>query len=62
MARHEASDDSDIDVVVVMPPDLHAMVHLKEKPEEALNTPVDLVRYRAGMNTAASEKHHFPGD
>ncbi len=56
LARQEAGNDSDIDIVVVMPPDLYAMVHLKEKLEKALNTPVDLVRYRAGMNALLKER------
>jgi len=50
VARDEATDDSDIDIVVKMPPDLYLMVHLKAQLEEALHVPVDLVRYRERMN------------
>jgi predicted nucleotidyltransferase len=45
MARGEASDTSDVDVVVEMPPDLYQMVHMKEELEELLVSPVDLIRY-----------------
>lgn len=50
VARNEAGMNSDVDIVVEMPPDLFAMVHIKEYLEEALNAPVDLVRYRTSMN------------
>jgi len=50
VARNEASESSDIDIVVDMPPDLYAMVHLKEQLEASLHTRVDLVRYRKHMN------------
>jgi len=50
VARNEASECSDIDIVVDMPPDLYAMVHLKEQLEASLHTRVDLVRYRKHMN------------
>lgn len=50
VARDEAGEESDVDVVVEMPADLFAMVHLKELLEEAFDQPVDLVRYRDRMN------------
>jgi len=50
VARDSAQEGSDVDVVVQMPPDLFAMVHLKEQLEAAFGTPVDLVRYRDRMN------------
>ncbi|MDX8413079.1 MAG: nucleotidyltransferase domain-containing protein [Mariprofundales bacterium] len=50
VAREEATDGSDIDIVVEMPPDLYQMVHLKAELEEAFHAPVDLVRYRERMN------------
>ena len=50
VARDEAGEESDVDVVVEMPADLFAMVHLKEQLEEAFDQSVDLVRYRDRMN------------
>ena len=50
MARGEASDTSDVDVVVEMPPDLFQMVHMKEELEELLASPVDLIRYHPYLN------------
>jgi len=50
VARNEATNDSDIDIVVKMPPDLYLMVHVKAQLEEAFHAPVDLVRYRERMN------------
>ena len=50
VARDEAGEESDVDVVVEMPADLFAMVHLKEQLEEAFDHTVDLVRYRDRMN------------
>ena len=44
VARNEAEMDSDVDIVVEMPPELYAMDHAKEQLEEALQAPVDLVR------------------
>jgi uncharacterized protein len=50
VARDEATDRSDLDVVVEMAPDLFMMVHLKEYLQETLKIPVDVVRYRSSMN------------
>lgn len=50
LARNEATDTSDIDIVVKMPPDLFMMVHLKNELQEILQTPVDLVRYHQTLN------------
>lgn len=50
LARNEATDTSDIDIVVNMPPDLFMMVHLKNELQEILQTPIDLVRYRQSLN------------
>jgi uncharacterized protein len=44
VARDEAADTSDVDVVVDMPPDLFGMVHIKEILEEAFDGQVDLIR------------------
>jgi len=50
IARDVADEDSDVDLFVEMPPDLFAMVHLKEMLEEALQSRVDLIRYRKDLN------------
>jgi len=51
VARNEASDDSDVDIVVeTQIPDLLMMVNLKEDLEQLLQRKVDLVRYRVRMN------------
>jgi len=52
MARDEAAEASDVDVVIEMQkPDLFYMVHIKETLEEALHCPVDIVHYRKRMNS-----------
>lgn len=50
VARDEATNDSDVDVVVQMKPDLFMLVHVKELLEEKFDSPVDIVRYREKMN------------
>ena len=50
VSRDEATDYSDLDVVVEMAPDLFRMVRLKEHLQETLRVPVDIVRYRNNMN------------
>mgnify|MGYP003990387869 CR=1 FL=1 len=50
-ARDEASNDSDIDIVVKMKkPDLFYMVHIKEELQEVYHSKVDIIRYREKMN------------
>ena len=56
VARNEAGEESDVDVVVIMPPDAFDMVHVKELLEDALHTPVDLVRLRQKMNPFLKER------
>jgi len=52
VARNEATEASDVDVVVeTQVPDLLMMVNLKEDLEKILHSKVDLVRYRHRMNT-----------
>ena len=52
VARNEARENSDIDIVVeTQVPDLLRMVNLKEDLEELLHNRVDLVRYRLRMNS-----------
>ena len=50
VARDEATDESDVDVVVEMAPDLFGRVSLKEELEKILGVKVDLVRYWRRMN------------
>jgi len=50
VARDQAVDSSDVDVVVEMAPDMFARVNLKEELESILNTQVDVVRYWRRMN------------
>ena len=50
-ARNEATESSDVDVVLEMEePNLFMMVHIKEELAKNLGKPVDLVRYRERMN------------
>lgn len=50
VARDEAGECSDVDVVVEMPPDMFARVSLKEELETILKSNVDVVRYWRRMN------------
>ncbi len=51
LARNEAQDDSDVDVVVEMRPDLMKRARLKAELESSFRRKVDVVRYWRGMNT-----------
>ena len=50
VARDEAVDSSDVDVVVEMAPDMFARANLKEELETILEARVDVVRYWRRMN------------
>ena len=50
VARGQASEFSDVDVVVEMPPDLFQMVHLREDLEQLLGVPVDLIRLHKNLD------------
>lgn len=50
VARDEADDCSDVDVVVEMTPDMFARASLKEELETILKTNVDVIRYWQRMN------------
>ena len=50
VARNEAHDDSDIDIVVDMAPDLLKRVSLKAELESLFGKEVDVIRYWHGMN------------
>lgn len=57
VARNEAGEGSDIDIVVETEvPDLLRMVNLKEDLEELLHLRVDLVRYRLRMNALLKKR------
>ncbi len=50
-ARNEATESSDVDVVLEMEePNLFMIVHIKAEIEQTLGKTVDLVRYRERMN------------
>lgn len=50
VARNQAAEASDVDIVVEMPPDLFQMVHMKEDLEQLLGVSVDLIRLHKHMN------------
>ena len=51
VARDEAKESSDVDVVVKLKKqDLFNMIGIKQGLEEALHTPVDVISYREQMN------------
>ena len=50
VARDEAVDSSDVDVVVEMAPDMFARASLEEELESILRSKVDVVRYWRRMN------------
>ncbi len=50
-ARQQATDLSDVDIVVrTNVPNPYILVHIKADLEKQLNMPVDIVRYRETMN------------
>ena len=50
-ARDTATDDSDIDIVVVLPKqDLFELIGIKQSLEETFKRRVDIVSYREQMN------------
>jgi uncharacterized protein len=51
VARNEATDGSDVDVVVQSDSvDLFTLVHIKEELEVVFHRPVDVLHYRDRMN------------
>jgi uncharacterized protein len=50
IARNEANENSDIDIVVDMQPNILKRVNLKIELEERFGRKVDVVRYWYGMN------------
>jgi len=56
-ARDSMNAKSDIDIVVdLRRPDLFDLVGIKQALEEQLHKPVDIVRYRDGMNKYLKKK------
>jgi predicted nucleotidyltransferase len=56
-ARGEMTDDSDVDVVVVLAkPDLLTLVGIKQELEGLLEQQVDIVRYRDRMNAFLKQR------
>lgn len=52
VAKNEAHDNSDIDIVVKLTcQDLFELIGIKQELEEAFNAPVDVVSYRDRMNS-----------
>ena len=49
-ARDEATKDSDIDIVIAMPPKYSNVFNLKEELENDFKRKVDLIRLREKMN------------
>lgn len=50
-AREEATDDSDIDIVVELEnPDLFSLIGIKQFLEESFKVKVDVIRLRDNMN------------
>ena len=57
VARQEAREDSDVDVVIKMePPNLITMSRIRIELEEIIRQHVDVVHYRERMNRLLKEK------
>jgi predicted nucleotidyltransferase len=56
VARREAGEESDIDIVVEMEPDLFKRAALKSELEELLHRSVDVVRYSKRMNPSLKQR------
>ncbi len=57
VARDEATDDSDVDIVVeTKHPNLFKLSRIRLDLEELMHTHVDLVNYRESMNTFLKER------
>jgi uncharacterized protein len=50
VARNEATEDSDIDIVVEMKPNILKRIGLKNELEARFGKEVDVIRYWYGMN------------
>lgn len=50
VARNEATEESDIDIVVEMEPNILKRIGLKQELEKLFNKEIDVIRYRNSMN------------
>ncbi|MCH5233928.1 MAG: nucleotidyltransferase domain-containing protein [Muribaculaceae bacterium] len=50
-ARGDQNEESDVDIIVDMPPKLKLVVDLKEFLEKLLDKPVDLIRRHSHLST-----------
>ena len=57
-ARDEATENSDIDIFVKMPPKIFDMISIKEQIEEDLHTKVDILREHKHMKPLLVEMIH----
>ncbi|MEW6348938.1 MAG: nucleotidyltransferase domain-containing protein [Thermodesulfobacteriota bacterium] len=58
-ARDGMQEQSELDVVVeLVEPDLFELIGIKQQLEEQLHCPVDVIRYRAGMNAFLKSRIH----
>ena len=57
-ARDEATENSDIDIFVKMPPKIFDMVSIKEQIEEDLHKKVDIIREHKHMKPLFVEMIH----
>ena len=49
MARDEATENSDVDVIAQMPPNFGSLIELQEELEKEFGTKVDLIRMHNNM-------------
>lgn len=56
VARGEATDKSDIDIIVEMKPDLFKRAALQQELEDILKYSVDVTRYSERMNPALKKR------
>ena len=51
LARNEQRESSDVDMCVIMPPDMFQLIGLKQYLEELLNCDVDVVRVHSNIDS-----------
>jgi len=57
VARNQATENSDVDIVVQLSdPDLFTLVHIKDDLEAAFHRRVDILQYREKMNPYLKSK------
>ena len=55
-ARNEATEESDVDVCVEMPPDFFSVAAVREELETSCRRPVDIVRLRKELRELLKER------